>query len=108
VIEIREYLTTDGKSLFAVWLRELGDRQVQARIMARLNRVRLGNFGDCKAAGEGVLELRMPFGPGYRVYFAREGEAVVLLLCGGDKDSQQRDIERAKSCWQDYRNRNHG
>ena len=105
---IREYLTTDGKSLFAVWLRELGDRQVQARIMARLNRVRLGNFGDCKAVGEGVLELRMPFGPGYRVYFAREGEAVVLLLCGGDKDSQQRDIERAKSCWQDYRNRNHG
>ena len=108
MIEIREYLTTDGKSLFAVWLRELGDRQVQARIMARLNRVRLGNFGDCKAVGEGVLELRMPFGPGYRVYFAREGEAVVLLLCGGDKDSQQRDIERAKSCWQDYRNRNHG
>lgn len=108
VIEVREYLTTDGKSPFAVWLRELGDRQVQARIMARLNRVRLGNFGDCKAVGEGVLELRMPFGPGYRVYFAREAETVVLLLCGGDKGSQQRDIERAKSCWQDYRNRNHG
>jgi putative addiction module killer protein len=108
VIEIKEYLTTDGKSPFAIWLRELGDRQAQARIMTRLNRVRLGNFGDCKAVGEGVLELRMPFGPGYRVYFAREGEAVVLLLCGGDKGSQQRDIERARQYWQEYRSRDHG
>jgi len=108
MIEIKEYLTADGQSPYATWLRELRDRQARARIMARLNRVRLGNLGDCKAVGEGVFELRMPFGPGYRLYFAREGEAVVLLLCGGEKDSQQRDIERARSYWQDYRRRDHG
>ena len=76
--------------------------------MVRINRVRLGNFGDCKPVGGGVLELRMTFGPGYRVYLACEGQSVVLLLCGGDKGSQDRDIERARQHWNEYRSRDRG
>jgi putative addiction module killer protein len=103
MIEVREYLTADGRSPFAVWLHELCDRQARTRIMVRLNRLRLGNFGDCKSVGEGVFELRMPFGPGYRVYFGRDGESIVLLLCGGDKSTQSADIERAKQYWKAHR-----
>lgn len=76
--------------------------------MVRLNRLRLGNFGDCKSVGDGVFELRMMFGPGYRVYFGRDGERVVMLLCGGDKDTQQKDVELAKHYWRDYRARYDG
>ena len=108
MIEIREYLTADGRSPFAEWLGDLRDRKIRARVMVRINRVRLGNFGDCKPVGGGVLELRMTFGPGYRVYLAREGQSVVLLLCGGDKGSQDRDIERARQHWNEYRSRDHG
>lgn len=108
MIEIREYLTADGRSPFAEWLGDLRDQKVRARVMVRINRVRLGNFGDCKPVGGGVLELRMTFGPGYRVYLAREGRSVVLLLCGGDKGSQDRDIERARQHWNEYRSRDHG
>ncbi len=108
MIEVREYLTPDGKALFSEWRKGLRDRQARARILTRLNRVRLGNFGDCKPLGDGVFELRMTFGPGYRVYFGREGEQVVLLLCGGDKSTQSKDIERAKAAWIDYRSRDNG
>jgi putative addiction module killer protein len=76
--------------------------------MVRINRLRLGNFGDCKPVGDGVFELRMMFGPGYRVYFARQGESVVLLLCGGDKGTQDADIERAKKYWHEHRSQDHG
>lgn len=69
---------------------------------ARLNRIRLGNFGDCKGVGGGVEELRIDFGPGYRVYFGREGSFVVILLCGGDKRSQARDILIAQQYWREY------
>ena len=108
MIEIREYLTTDGHLPFVEWLRGLRDRQARARIMVRLNRLRLGNFGDCKSVGDGVFELRMMCGPGYRVYFGRDGESVVLLLCGGDKNTRQKDVELAKRYWRDYRARNDG
>ncbi len=108
MIEIREYLTAADRSPFAEWLGELRDQKIRARVMVRINRVRLGNFGDCKPVGDGVLELRMTFGPGYRVYLAREGQSVVLLLCGGDKGSQDRDIERARQHWNEYRSRDHG
>ncbi|MHB8455614.1 MAG: type II toxin-antitoxin system RelE/ParE family toxin [Acidiferrobacterales bacterium] len=85
MIEVHEYLNSDGKSAFLAWLKALRDRQARARILTRLNRVRLGNFGDCKPIGDGVFELRVMFGPGYRVYFGREGEQVILLRCGGNK-----------------------
>jgi putative addiction module killer protein len=71
-------------------------------VRARLNRIRLGNFGDCKSVGSGVEELRIDFGPGYRIYYGREGSLVVILLCGGSKASQARDILRAQRYWKEY------
>ena len=102
---MREYVTPEGKSPFRMWLHALRDVSARARIRVRLNRVRLGNFGDANAVGRGVSELRIPYGPGYRVYFARAGNTVVLLLCGGDKSSQKRDIGTAKEYWLDYQRR---
>lgn len=81
---------------FAKWLADLRDAQARARIVARLRRVTLGNLGDWKTVGDGVSELRIDHGPGYRVYFAKRGQLVVLLLCGGDKSTQARDIATAK------------
>jgi putative addiction module killer protein len=81
---------------FDRWLRALRDRTAQARILARIASARDGNFGDCKSIGEGVREMRIDIGPGYRVYFTRRGETVYLLLAGGDKSTQARDIRRAK------------
>lgn len=82
---------------FAEWLGKLRDREARARILVRVRRVSLGNIGDAKSVGGGVFELRLTYGPGYRVYFARKGDAVVILLCGGDKSTQARDIERARA-----------
>lgn len=81
---------------FSRWLSSLKDRQVQARILSRLDRIAMGNFGDAKSVGEGISEIRIDSGPGYRLYFVRRESAVVLLLCGGDKSTQDRDIARAK------------
>ena len=81
---------------FDRWLGVLRDRKAQARILARIISAQHGNFGDCKAVGEGVSEMRIDVGPGYRVYFMRRGETVYLLLAGGDKSTQARDILRAK------------
>ncbi len=74
-----------------------------ARILARLARVRQGNLGDCRTVGDGVSELRVDYGPGYRVYFGQKGQTLVVLLCGGDKQSQVRDIRLAKQFWQEYK-----
>jgi putative addiction module killer protein len=90
VIEVRQ---TDE---FGEWIAELNDRRAAARIAARIDRVRQGNFGDSKSVGGGVSELRIDYGPGYRVYFTRKGQEVVVLLCGGDKSDQQSDINKAK------------
>lgn len=95
--------TDDGRCPFSEWIEDLRDRKARAVIRARLNRVQLGNVGDCKGIGEGVSELRIAFGPGYRVYFGQEGERIIILLCGGDKGSQDRDIERAKQFWRAYK-----
>jgi len=103
--DLREYLTETGRNPFREWLHSLRDIQARARIRVRLNRVRLGNLGDCKAVGEGVLELKLDFGPGYRVYLGQAGDALVILLCGGDKQTQSRDIATAKVYWQSYRQR---
>jgi len=82
---------------FVRWLKKLRDREGRLRILKRLRRLSDGQFGDCQPVGDGVHELRMFFGPGYRVYFAQQGDAVILLLAGGDKDSQAGDIARAKA-----------
>jgi putative addiction module killer protein len=81
---------------FATWLDSLRDRTTRARILARLRRLAFGNMGDVAPVGDGISELRLHFGSGYRVYFVRRGDALILLLCGGDKSTQQRDIGRAK------------
>jgi len=104
-IELRYYQTPVGEQPFVEWLQGLKDRQARTRIEARIARVAVGNFGDTEPVGEGVLELRIDWGPGYRVYFARLGQVVILLLCGGDKRTQQKDIDRAKEYFEDYKAR---
>ena len=101
------YETADGKRPFDEWLDSLKDRITLARIASRLNRVVLGNLGDVKLVAGGLSELRLVFGSGYRIYFAQEGGRIILLLCGGDKGSQERDIRTAKVYLEDYRRRNH-
>jgi len=105
VVELRYYQTSGGEQPFVDWLQGLRDRQARTRIEARLARVAVGNPGDAEPVGEGVLELRIDWGPGYRVYFSRVGNVIVLLLCGGDKRTQQRDINRAKTYLEDYKAR---
>ncbi|OGA18131.1 MAG: addiction module protein [Betaproteobacteria bacterium RIFCSPLOWO2_02_FULL_63_19] len=99
------YLTAAGVEPFGEWFVGLRDRQAQARVRARLDRVGRGLFGDCEPVGEGVSELRIDWGPGYRVYFARAGVEIVLLRLGGDKRKQQTDIKTAKEYWHDYQER---
>lgn len=82
---------------FQCWLSNLGDRQARARIQVRLDRMADGHFGDVEPVGDGVSEARIHYGPGYRLYFMRRGQCVVVVLCGGDKSSQARDIQQAKT-----------
>jgi putative addiction module killer protein len=82
---------------YSKWYRKLRDRQAQSRILIRLRRLSLGNFGDAAPVGEGVSELRIHYGPGYRVYFVRRGERIVILLGGGEKSMQDKDIAAAKA-----------
>ncbi|HYX15419.1 MAG TPA: type II toxin-antitoxin system RelE/ParE family toxin [Nostoc sp.] len=103
--EIRNYLTVDGKNIFDEWLDSLQDRRAKAKIRARLDRVEDGNLGDCKSVGEGVFELRIDYGPGYRIYFGQEGITIIILLCGGDKSTQKQDVDKAQEYWKDYRSR---
>ena len=103
--EIEVLLFRRGKSVpTAHWIAALKDARTVGIIRARLNRIRLGNFGDCKPVGGGVQELRIDFGPGYRVYFGRKGPSVVVLLCGGDKSTQARDVLIAQKYWKEYLN----
>lgn len=104
-MKFRHYVNAAGADVFAEWFAALADRQAQARIQARLDRIERGLFGDCEPVGEGVWELRIDWGPGYRVYYARAGDRIILLLCGGDKRKQQADIKRAKEYWRDYQER---
>jgi putative addiction module killer protein len=89
MIEVRQTTT------FAKWLKSLGDQNAKARIAIRIRRLSLGNVGDVKPVGKGVSEMRVDYGPGYRVYFVKKGNAIVILLTGGDKRSQKKDIEAA-------------
>ena len=93
--EILDYLTDEGRDPFKEWLADLQDRQARARIAVRVQRIAGGNFGDCKPLHDGVWELRIDHGPGYRVYFVRQGRTVIVLLAGGDKATQAADIKAA-------------
>lgn len=102
-IEIAIFISSSGKKPFVTWENDLS-REVRAIVTTRLSRLRLGNFGDCKAMqnAQGIYELRIHFGPGYRVYFGKEKNTLILLLCGGDKSSQNKDIKKAKQYWEEY------
>lgn len=100
--QIELYQRQNGAVPFRDWLDRLRDLQAVARIRARLTRIRAGNFGQVRALGDGVSELKIDHGPGYRVYYAMAGKTVVLLLVGGDKSTQKRDIETAKDYWREY------
>jgi len=104
-IEIRHYISRAGEDIFDDWLTHLADARAQAKIAIRINRLAVGNFGDSKSLGHGLRELRIDWGPGYRVYYAMTGRECVLLLCGGDKRRQSADIERALQYLKDYRER---
>ena len=107
-LTIREYLTPDGRSPFRDWLQTL-DLLVRARVQARILRFEMGNLGDHKALDDGVWEARLAFGPGYRIYFGKDGRSIIVLLLGGDKASQSRDIRRSRRFWKDYlKGRRHG
>lgn len=103
--EILHYLTAKGGDVFDAWLDGLDDARAVARIITRIDRIEAGNFGDHKSVGQGVWELRIDYGPGYRVYYAMCAQQVVLLLCGGDKRRQSADILRAIEFWKDYQKR---
>lgn len=103
--ELQIYVTQGGQAPFSEWLTSLHDARARAKVRVRLDRIRLGNFGDCRGVGEGVQELRIDYGPGYRVYFGQVGLTIVILLCGGEKSTQNKDIELAKQYWSDYRSR---
>ena len=101
---VLEYLDRTGSSPFAAWFQRL-DAAAAARVTTALRRLELGNFSNVKGVGGGVFEYRIDFGPGYRVYFGKDGDAVVILLCGGTKKRQDRDIAMARERWVDYKKR---
>ena len=105
MFDVIHYETESGDDPFAHWLKDLRDQQAAARIAARVTRLKLGIFGDCKPLDEGVWELRINWGPGYRVYYAQTGRCVILLLIGGDKRHQSTDIQDAIRMWQDWQRR---
>ncbi len=105
MIELRRYITAEGKDLFGEWLARLKDPRAQAKVVVRLDRLVAGNFADCKRLRGGVNELRIDWGPGYRVYYASLGKSCVLLLTGGDKRKQSSDIERAIAHFKGYKER---
>ena len=96
------YSDKTGKEPFTKWLNSLKNARIRRRILARLRRIEQGNYGDCKHLQSGVFELRLFFGPGYRIYFGEDGNTLVVLLCGGDKSNQHKDIQKAIKFWQEY------
>lgn len=106
---VNEYTDEQGKSPYAQWLLGLRDARAKAKIIMQVDKMELGLFGDVEPIGEGLSELRIHYGPGYRVYYGKEGNHVYLLLCGGDKSTQSKDIKKAKAYWKDHKRRNqHG
>lgn len=105
--EVRHYLTRDGKDIYFEWRSRMRDRKAMVAVDRRTIRLELGNFGDHKPCRDGVWELRIDVGPGYRIYYAIAGTRLVLLLCAGDKRTQSTDIDRACAYWQDWQRREH-
>ena len=103
-IEIREYLDQGGRSPFARWFNRL-NATAAARVTVALSRMEAGNLSNVRGVGHGVLEYRIDFGPGYRVYFGRDGDTLVILLAGGTKARQQNDIRNAQALWEEYNQR---
>jgi putative addiction module killer protein len=104
---VEVYSNQEGKQPFTEWLNSLKDKQGADKILLRIRRIQLGNLGDHKFIADGVFELRVQFGPGYRVYFGRADNRVILILCGGDKGSQNSDIQQALQYWKDYGSEDH-
>ena len=104
-IEIEIYETRSGKRPFIDWINGLKEIHSRAKIFTRLDRLKMGNFGDCKSIGNGIYELRIHYRPGIRIYYSKIGMKVVLLLCGGDKSSQKKDIKNAQAFLEDYKDR---
>jgi putative addiction module killer protein len=96
------YADENGAEPLSNWIKSLRDTISRKRIFTRIDRLAQGNYGDCRAVGEGVSELQMFFGSGYRVYFAEKNDDLIILLCGGDKSSQAQDIKEAKAYWKEY------
>jgi putative addiction module killer protein len=105
VTEVRHYVTRSGRDVFDHWMSGLADARTQAKIASRIDRLGAGNFGDSKPLGKGLWELRIDWGPGYRVYYAMIGRLCVLLLCGGDKRTQPADMDRAREYLRDFKER---
>jgi len=105
MIEVFRYQTGDGREPLTEWLQSLRDKQAQAKIRIRLKRLEAGMFGDSEPVGDGVIELREHIGAGYRVYFGRHGQMIVILLCGGTKKTQAADIKTAREYWADWKRR---
>ena len=105
MLEIQTYQSPDGADPYTEWLMGLADRQARARIVVRVLRMGAGNMGDCKPLSDGVWELKIDHGPGYRVYYAQAGKRLILLLAGGDKRKQQADIDKAIARWNDWQQR---
>ena len=103
VVDVYRYETADGRVPFDEWFCGIRDGKTQARIDTNIDRLSLGNFSNCAPAGEGVSELKMDFGPGFRVYFGKDGDTIVILLGGGRKDTQDADIKRARRYWREYK-----
>jgi len=103
--EVRRYRDGDDREIITDWLASLKDIRARARIAARIARLTVRNFGDCKPIRDGVSELRVDHGPGYRVYYGKVGKTIILLLCGGDKRTQVADIERAVAYLSDFKRR---
>ena len=103
--ELEYYVTDDGNIPFKEWLEDLKDVAARAKVRIRLDRARLGNTGDSRPVGDGVQEFRIDYGPGYRVYFAKERKRIILLLMGGDKSTQSKDIAKAKKFLKDWKAR---
>ena len=103
--QIGYYLTREGKIPFREWMMSIKDRRLWSAIDSRLARLRFGHFGRCEPVGEGIFEIKIYYGPGYRIYFGNASQQIVLLLLRGEKSTQEKDILKARAYWIDYRRR---